>query len=129
MDDLELTPADSSSPEITLPKDSMGEVTRAQEHQIERHGATSGQPGSDTAGLEPGEIRLQGEWVGTDAQSYASDYKTILNNETIERVDVSGANSSTQYDGTYRISENARRPQPAPQTDLIFSYDIRLIED
>jgi hypothetical protein len=129
MDDLELTPAGDSSPVVTLPKDSMGEVMRAQEHEVERHGATSGQPGSDFAGLKPGEIRLQGEWVGTNAESLASDYKTILNDETVDRVDVSGANSSTQYDGTYRISENARRPQPAPQTDLIYSYDIRLIED
>lgn len=129
-DDLDVTPAGASTPKIRLYRDSLDAVDLTQPHDAERHETIAGaDPASDTKGIGPVDLVLRGEWVGTDASTLADRLESILDDQSVERVDVAGASKSTRYDGTYRLAEQPGDAQPAPQTDLLFSYELRLIKE
>jgi len=130
-DDLDITPAGDSTPRIRLYRDSLDATTREQPHQVQRHETQPGNPKeSDTSGIGPADIVFRGDWLGTDASTLADRLESILDDDDVERVDVSGANNSTRYDGTYRLADrNVQDVQQAAQTDAVFSYELRLIED
>jgi len=128
-DDLDVTPADTSTPKIRLYRDSLDVIKRDQPHIANRKEVVSGSPASDTEGIGPADIIFKGDWLGTDASTLADRLETILDDASIERVTVSGASNTTRYDGTYRLAERAGDTEEAPQTDTVFSYELRLIED
>ncbi|AFH22020.1 hypothetical protein OSG_eHP14_00200 [environmental Halophage eHP-14] len=129
-DDLDVTPAGSSTPKIRLYRDSLDAVDLAQPHTAQRHESIPGNsPDSTTAGIGPVDVVFRGDWVGTGASTLADRLETILDDQSVEKVDVAGATDSTRYDGTYRLAEQPGDTQPAPQTDAVFSYELRLIKE
>lgn len=132
----DVTPAGKTSPVVRLYGDSMEPIERAQKHVAERHAVIAGAtPASDSNGLQPGEEGFRGFWFGSDAATLATRLRDkIIDDPDVERVDVqavddSGTNVSSPYNGTYRIADAATVGQPAPGTDTLWRYDLRLIED
>jgi hypothetical protein len=135
MPDYDLTPAGGGTT-IRLYEESLDDIPRQQAHGVERHGTIAGgAPTSDSTGLEPGEIRFRGHWLGADAAAIADAFQTdILDDSTVERVDVqavddSGAAVASRYNGTYRIADETRVDRVVAQSDANWRYSIILIED
>jgi len=129
-DNLDVTPANATTPKIRLYRDSLDAVDLAQQHRTNPHETLPGSsPGSTTEGIGPADVVFRGDWVGSDASILADRLETILGDQDVERVDVAGENTTTRYDGTYRLAEQPGDTQPAPQTDAVFSYELRLIKE
>jgi len=63
---------------VRLYGDSMQPIQRGQTHQAERHAVISGgSPASNSTGLDPGQIRMAGTWLGSDAKALASELPNI----------------------------------------------------
>lgn len=128
-DNLDITPANAASPQIRLYRDSLDAIDLRQRHSATRHETLTGSnPGSDTDGIGPVDVIFRGDWVGSDASTLADRLESILDDQSVEKVDVAGQNNSTRYDGTYRLAESPGDTQPVPQTDAIFQYELRLIQ-
>jgi len=129
-DDLDITPVGESTPKVRVYRDSVDVIPREQPHEVQRQATQVSNPSaSDTSGINPADIVIQGDWVGSDASTLADRLESILDDDDVDRVDVSGANNTTRYDGEYRLAERVSNTEEAPQTDLVFSYEIGLIED
>jgi len=136
MPDYRLTPAGETSPTVTLYSESMKDIPRRQTHNIERHDTIKGAaPGSGSAGLNPGEIRFDGLWLGASAASIADTFRNdFVDDPTVTRLDVqaiddSGTFISSRYNGTYRIAEETRVDKSVAHSDRNWRYRILLIED
>jgi len=129
-DNLDVTPANASTPKVRLYRDSMDAVDLAQQHNANPHETLPGfLPSSTTEGIAPVDVVFRGDWLGSEASILADRLETILNDPDIVKVDVAGENSSTRYDGTYRLAERPGDTQPAPQTDAVFNYELRLLKE
>jgi hypothetical protein len=129
-DDLDITPAGQATPQVRLYKDSLDAIDLSQPHNAQPQSTIEGAaPTASNAGIGPVDLILRGDWVGADASVLADRLESILNDQSVERVDVAGANIATRYDGTYYLAESPGNVLPAPQTDLLFSYEIRLVEE
>lgn len=128
-DNLDITPDGDSTPKIRLYRDSLDAVDLTQPHVAQRHETLPGSDSdSDTTGIGPVDVVFRGDWVGSDASTLADRLESILDDDSVEKVSVSGENNTTRYDGTYRIAEQPGNVQPAPQTDNLFTYELFLIE-
>lgn len=135
MPNYDITPAGGGTT-IRLYEESLADIPRRQVHGVERHDPIAGgAPASNSTGLEPGEIRFRGHWLGADAAAIADAFETdILDASTVERVDVqavdaSGSDVASRYNGTYRIADETRVDRVVAQSEANWRYTIILIED
>lgn len=136
MTNYDLIPQDSGLSKVRLYGDSL-EVREArnQPHAVNRFseqggGLPDGAPApSDTAGIEPGDIVLQGDWVGADAAALAERLIDIFDDTSVTEVEVTRTDAaSDDIEGTYRIGERARVGQLVAGDDSAYEYTIELIE-
>lgn len=129
-DNLDVTPKGESTPKLRLYRDSLDAIDLSQPHQAPSHATIEGGNPSVAGATQigPVDVVFRGDWVGDDAATLADRLETILDDQSVEKVDVAGQNNTTRYDGTYRLAEQPGRAEAAPQTDAVFSYELRLIE-
>lgn len=134
MPNYDITPEGSSTPKIRLYDNALTKVPRSQENAAESPTmAQSAPPKSEPDGLAAAGVRFRGVWLGTDASALAERLRTMLNDESVGKVDVQavdGTGNGTQspYNGTYTLDGESRVEQTTPATDSAWEYDIRLTE-
>lgn len=134
MTNYDVTPVGSTLSPVRLYGDSMELVPRSQPHNSERHAViAAGGTASDSAGIEPGDVLFRGTWLGSDAGALADRWRAILDDTSIEEVDVqavdnSGADVTSSYNGRYRLAEEQTLEQIIPGDESAYRYQINLLE-
>lgn len=134
----DLTPAGEGSPAVRIFGATLQESPkRAQTRTIARQGLLGGDPtaqqASEQTGVEPGVHRFVGWWLDPDtAPELVNRLETILNDPTTERVDLQAVDGngdpvSSRYNGSYRLGDETRLTQLAPEEET-WRFDIRLTE-
>ena len=128
MTDYDVNAVGKTLDTVRLYGDSLDPIRRGQRHQTVRHDVIDGAtPSSDSNGLEPGEIRLAGRWVGADAATLADRLRTILNDPDITEVDVTTVTGSSEIDGRYRLTDE-EVVERLTDSDAAWRYELTLIE-
>jgi hypothetical protein len=133
---IDVVPTSTPPPGVRLYGDSMEPIERRQTTQVERHETVvnGGAPTSDTESLGPGDVVFRGTWLGADASTLADRLRTILNDDTVFRVNVqardqAGNSVGSRYNGTYRLADESVVRQSATGIAEAWEYRIILIED
>lgn len=128
---FDLSPTDRATPKVRLFGDSFAQsIVRKQNLSVMRSGVKSGEPTevSNLTGTEPPVVRIVGWWIDPDTSSTLADrLETLLNDTTVETVELQGVNESSRYDGRYVLGDESRVRQVTSDS-LTYRYDIRLTE-
>lgn len=128
MTDYDLLPK-TSLDGVRFYGDSMAPIQRGQSQQTERHGVlTGGSPASNSTGLEPGEIRIRGTWLGSDAKALADRLRAIFDDPDTETVTIDTVGTTTEFDGDYRLADDETIEQIVAGNDAAYRYQLTLIE-
>jgi hypothetical protein len=136
MTNYDVIPQDSALSKVRLYGDSLEVLEpRTQRHAVTRFaeeggGLANGTPApSDTAGIEPGDLILRGDWVGADAAALAERLIDIFDDTSVTEVEVARTDAdSDDIEGTYRIGERAQVGQIVAGDDSAYEYTLQLIE-
>jgi len=128
MTNYDLLPINSALPGVRLYGDSMQAIRRGQNQVAERHANVTGSTGSTSDGLQPGEVRLSGTWLGSDAKALADRLRAIVDDIDVEEVSIDSVNTTTELDGDYRLADEQTIERVATETDAAWRYEIRLLE-
>jgi len=135
MTDYDLVPNDSALDGVRCYGDSLGPLTREQEHgaAIETFEPEVA-PTTAADGLAPGQINFNGQWLGSEASALADRLRSIAADAgttelTVQAVDSAGNNVADPVNGTYVIAEDISVEQVVPGKDVAYSYDITLSEE
>jgi hypothetical protein len=131
----DLTPKNSSTPQVRLWTGALTALTRRQLENAATHGALDGRPQFESISLEPGELLLDGHWVGSDAETLAVDRLRdgILDDETVTQVNLQGKDSNgndvtAPLNADYGILDESEVTQPQSAPDYLWQFRIKLAE-
>jgi len=140
--DYRLTPANSLTPRVPIPADTLGPGGRGSGRLVQGNQAapsslvdtngTASSPTTQATSISPSEVRLRGAWRGDAAAAIADDFRTdFLRNETRDEVALTapGRSGADPITGTYVLTDESSIDPLTPQVQGgVYGFELVLRE-